>query len=56
MVLIYSISLMGKILEILKSKYENANSRVKCCNEISSEFICSPRVRQGKYYRGASTR
>ena len=38
----------GSILEIIKSMYENAKSRVKFCNEIGNEFFCSLGVRQGE--------
>ena len=42
------LGLRGSILEIIKSMYENAKSRVKFCNEIGNEFFCSLGVRQGE--------
>ena len=42
------LGLRGNILEIIKSMYENAKSRVKFCNELGNEFFCSLGVRQGE--------
>ena len=42
------LGLRGNILNIVKSMYENAKSRVKFCDKIGNEFFCSLGVRQGE--------
>ena len=46
--MLIKLGLRGNILEIIKSMYENAKSRVKFCNGIGNEFFCSLGVRQGE--------
>ena len=36
----------GQMLKVIKSMYENINSRVKSNNELSDEFTCCLGVRQ----------
>ena len=40
--------LRGKILDIIKSMYTSVKSRVKYCNNLGNEFMCSLGVRQGE--------
>ena len=40
--------LRGKILDIIKSMYASVKSRVKFCNNLGNEFMCSLGVRQGE--------
>lgn len=42
------LGLRGKILDILKSMYSSAKSRVKFSNKLGNEFYCSLGVRQGE--------
>ena len=42
------LGLRGNILNIIKSMYNSVKSRVKYCNELSSEFECHLGVRQGE--------
>lgn len=38
----------GKILNVIKSMYNNVKSKVKFMNEVSESFICDLGVRQGE--------
>ena len=42
------LGLRGNILNIIKSMYNSVKSRVKYCNELSSEYECHLGVRQGE--------
>ena len=42
------LGVRGKILDIIRSMYENVKSKVKYDNSISSRFECSLGVRQGE--------
>ena len=42
------LGLRGNILNIMKSMHNSVKSRVKYCNELSSEFECHLGVRQGE--------
>ena len=43
------LGVRGKILDIIRSMYQNVKSKVKYDNSISSSFECSLGVRQGEY-------
>jgi exonuclease III len=42
------LGIRGHILNIIRSMYSSVKARVKFCNELSDEYVCSLGVRQGE--------